>query len=80
MTMTPAAAAAALCGNAVLSSAVLHLGLGDCTIRLRSNSPALIDHLSDYFSHVVIAPRAANLEVVAVERDAPPKYRGAPFD
>lgn len=71
MTMTPVAAAATLRGDAVLTSDVLHLGLGDCTIYLRSNSTALIDRLSDYFSHVVIAPCDADLEIVAVERDAP---------
>jgi len=71
MTMTPADAAAALRGDAVLTSDALHLGLGDCTLRLRSNSTALIDRLADYFSHVAIAPRDADLEIVAVERDAP---------
>jgi HprK-related kinase B len=71
MTMTPAAAAAALRGDAVLISAELYLGLGDCSLRLRSNSTALIDNLKDYFGHVVIAPRDADLEIVAVERDAP---------
>jgi HprK-related kinase B len=71
MTMTAVAAAAALRGDAVLTSDVLHLGLGDCTIRLRSNSTALIDRLNDYFRHVVLAPRDTDLEVVAVERDAP---------
>jgi HprK-related kinase B len=71
MTMTPAAAAAALRGDAVLTSDALHLGLGDCSIRLRSNSTALIDRLNDYFAHVIIAPRDSDLEIVAVERDAP---------
>ncbi|MDC1287677.1 HprK-related kinase B [Gammaproteobacteria bacterium] len=71
MTMTPAAAAAALRGDAVLTSAALHLGLGDCRLRLRSNSTALIDRLRDYFGHVLIAPGDADLEIVAVERDAP---------
>jgi HprK-related kinase B len=71
MTMTPEAAAAALRGDAVLTADPLHLGLGDCSLRLRSNSQALIERLSDYFSHVVIAPRDADLEIVAVEREAP---------
>jgi len=71
MTMTPAAAAAALRGDAILTSDVLHLGLGDCTLRLRSNSTALIDGLSDYFGHVTIAPRDPDIEIIAIERDTP---------
>jgi len=71
MPMTPAAAAAALRGDAVLSSAALHLGVGDCSLRLRSNSSALIDSLSYYFSHVVIAPCSPDIDIVAVERDPP---------
>jgi len=71
MTMTPVAAAAALRGDAVLTSDVLYLGLQDCSLGLRSNSTALIDLLKDYFSHVVIAPCDPDLEIVAVERDAP---------
>jgi HprK-related kinase B len=71
MTMTPAAAAAALRGDAILTSDVLHLGLGDCTLRLRSNSAALIDGLSDYFGHVTTAPRDPDIEIIAIERAAP---------
>jgi HprK-related kinase B len=71
MTMTPAAAAAALRGNAVLIPDALHLGLGDCTLRLRSNSAALIEGLSDYFGHVSTAPRDPDIEIIAIERDAP---------
>ncbi|MCP4766905.1 MAG: HprK-related kinase B [Gammaproteobacteria bacterium] len=71
MTMTPAAAAVALRGDAVLTPDALHLGLQGCSLRLRSNSTALIDRLNDYFSHVVIAPCDPDLEIVAVERDAP---------
>jgi HprK-related kinase B len=69
--MTPAAAATALRGDADLVPASLYLGLGDCRLRLRSNSAALIEGLNDYFGHVVIAPCDADLEIVAVERDAP---------
>ena len=71
MTMTPTAAAAALRGNAILSPAALHLGVGNCTLRLRSNSAALIDGLSDYFGHVSIAPRDPDIDIIAIERDAP---------
>ncbi|MDX2316354.1 MAG: HprK-related kinase B [Gammaproteobacteria bacterium] len=71
MTMTPAAAAAALLGDAVLTPAELHLGLGGCTLRLRSNSRKLIDNLNDYFSPVAIAPCDPDLEIIAVERDEP---------
>ncbi len=71
MTMTPAAAAAALRGDAILTSDVLHLGLGDCTLRLRSNSTALIDCLSNYFGQFTIAPCDPDIEIIAIERDAP---------
>ena len=69
--MTPSAAAGALRGDAVLISDVLHLGLGDCTLRLRSNSTALLDGLSDYFGHVAIVARDPDIEIIAIERDAP---------
>ncbi|MGB5707065.1 MAG: HprK-related kinase B [Arenicellales bacterium] len=50
----------------------LTLGLGECTLRLRSNSKELIDTLRQYFSHVVVQTVASpNLEVIAIERDSP---------
>jgi len=49
----------------------LYLGLGKCTLRLRSNSQALLETLTDYFSHVVTDARSADISVVAIERDAP---------
>jgi HprK-related kinase B len=69
MTMTPASVAATLRGDAVLTSAAVHLGPGNCSLRLRSNSSALIENLSYYFSHVVIAPCSPDIDIVAVERD-----------
>jgi len=63
--------AAELTADAVLVEDALHLGLGDCTLRLRSNSVELLAGLRDYFGHVVVAPRDADLEVTAIEREAP---------
>jgi HprK-related kinase B len=71
MTMTPDEAAAALCGDAVTGPDALHLGLEGCSLRLRSNSEAVLKGLKDYFSHVVIEPCAADIDIVTIERDVP---------
>lgn len=47
----------------------LYLGLGDCTLRLRSNSTELIAKLSDYFGHVAVPAAEPDLDVVAIERE-----------
>jgi len=60
-----------LLGDAGAPKAELHLGLGDCTLRLRSNSAELIAGLRDYFGHVVVDPRQPDMDILAVERDAP---------
>ena len=49
----------------------LYLALGECTLRLRSNSRELVAELSDYFSHVAVDPVTPDIDVIAIERDAP---------
>jgi len=61
----------ALLGGAGALDAEIHLGPGDCTLRLRSNSDDLIAGLRDYFGHVIVEPRQPDMDVIAVERDAP---------
>ncbi len=63
--------AGALQNGASLCSDSLHLALSGCALRLRSNSAQLIAGLRDYFDHVVCAPAEPDLEVVAIEREAP---------
>lgn len=58
-------------GEAVLLPRTLLLALGDCRLRVASNSDALLDRLERYFHHVVTAGDHADIEVVAVERAAP---------
>jgi len=63
-------AAAVLQGDAVLCEDVLPLRLGDCCIRIRSNSPELIAELRDYFAHVVVQLEGVpDLEIIAIERE-----------
>ncbi len=49
----------------------LYLSLGACTLRIRSNSGELIDQLRGYFSPVAGPARDADIDVTAIERDAP---------
>lgn len=61
----------ALCGDAHLIDRALTLQLGECALRLSSNSAALIDRLARYFAHVTGTPGENDIEVVAIEREAP---------
>ena len=58
-------------GDATLCEDDLYLGLGECILRVRSNSPALISELTDYFSHVATDATDATMEIIAIERDPP---------
>ncbi len=71
MVDTEASAVSALRAEAPLCTDELFLALGECTLRLRSNSTQLLTLLADYFSHVVCEPLAHDIEVIAIERDAP---------
>ena len=70
MEMNITSVADALQNGARLSDEALYLGLGECTLRLRSNSAELIAKLRDYFGHVAVSATQADLEVVAIEREA----------
>jgi len=60
-----------LCDGAQLVDRTLHLKLGECALRLRSNSSELIVKLERYFSHAVTAAAEADIEIVAIERSEP---------
>ncbi|MES9957423.1 MAG: HprK-related kinase B [Sedimenticola sp.] len=60
-----------LYAGARLTERALYLALGGCTLCLRSNSDALIDQLTRYFSHAVGMEAEPDIEVVAIERDEP---------
>jgi len=64
-------AADLLIDSAQLTESVLYLKLGECKLRLNSNSEALIKQLQHYFSHVVSAPADPDIDIIAIERDAP---------
>ncbi len=49
----------------------LYIALMECTLRLRSNSAELLADLAGYFSHVACDPVAPDIDIVAIERDAP---------
>ncbi|MBT8117241.1 MAG: HprK-related kinase B [Gammaproteobacteria bacterium] len=58
-------------GGAELCADELCLAPGGCTLRLRSNSAELIALLADYFSHVAVAATVPEIDIIAIERDAP---------
>lgn len=49
----------------------LYIALIDCTLRVRSNSTALLADLAGYYSHVASDPVTPDIDIVAIERDAP---------
>ena len=63
--------AGVLLGDAQFCDDALSLGLGGCTLRVRSNSTVLIARLRHYFSHVPTGSGQADMEVIAIEREAP---------
>jgi HprK-related kinase B len=71
MDYTEESAVSALQGDAGLCADELYLALGDCTLRLRSNSTAVLADLGDYFSHVACAAKTPDIDIIAIERDAP---------
>ena len=71
MGYTEASAVSALQAKASLCTDELYLALSDCTLRLRSNSMELLAVLADYFSHITCAPVAHDIDMIAIERDAP---------
>lgn len=79
MQHTLESAAQALIGEASLSDEQLHLDLGECSLRLRSNSAPLILGLRDYFAHVLAdkGSETPDLDVIAI--DCPPPDIGLEF-
>jgi HprK-related kinase B len=71
MGYTEESAVSALQGDASLCADELYLALGDCTLRLRSNSTVVLADLADYFSHVASAANTPDIDILAIERDAP---------
>jgi HprK-related kinase B len=71
MDYTEASAVSALRRDARLCADELYLALGECTLRLRSNSTEVLADLADYFSHVVSDARPPDVDIIAIERDAP---------
>ncbi|GED23234.1 HprK-related kinase B [Halomonas halmophila] len=70
----PAGYAEILRGEARLLEAPLVLAMGDCSLRLRSNSPAMLERLGEYFAHcrcdaAEAPPECLDLEII---EGAPP--------
>lgn len=61
----------ALYDGAQLVEQTLYLTLGECRLRVRSNSAELLTKLEHYFSHVVAPASTADMEVIAIQRAAP---------
>jgi len=61
----------ALYNGATLCDESLYLALGECTLRIRSNSSEHIDQLTRYFSHAVGPESDPDIEIVAIERQEP---------
>jgi HprK-related kinase B len=71
MNDTAESTAIVLQNNETLCDDELYLAPGGCVLRIRSNSASLITALRDYFSHVVSEAAAPDIDVIAIERDAP---------
>jgi HprK-related kinase B len=71
MDYTEESAVSALQNEAPLCADELYMALGECTLRLRSNSTELVADLADYFSHVACDATTPDVDIIAVERDAP---------
>lgn len=69
--MDLASAATALRAEAHLCGDRLYLGMGECTLSVRSNSARLLAALRRNFVHVAGKTGRADLEVLAIECDAP---------
>jgi HprK-related kinase B len=61
----------ALQNDTPLCADELYLALGECILRLRSNSTELLAVLADYFSHVASDASTPDVDIIAIERDAP---------
>jgi len=57
--------------QAPLCADELYLALSGCVLRVRSNSAELLAGLADYFSHVASDAMTPDVDIIAIERDAP---------
>ncbi|MFG6178607.1 HprK-related kinase B [Halomonas sp. THAF12] len=71
MKASQAALAETLIGDAEPLERSLVLDMGRATLAIRSNSAALLDVLGDYFAHCRSPESTADVEVLAIEREAP---------
>lgn len=71
MISTAAECAAKLMHGYTLGQQSVCIGLGGWSLRIRSNSAALLEQLADYFSHVAVAEATSGSEVVAIECASP---------
>jgi HprK-related kinase B len=71
MGFTVDSAVSELQDDASLCADELYLAPGECVMRVRSNSPQLLATLADYFSHVAGSPVTPDVDILAIERDAP---------
>lgn len=60
-----------LLGRHILIRDSLRFSIGEFSIRIRSNSSKLLSHLADYFSHFAEPSGHAEVELIAIEADAP---------
>lgn len=63
--------ASALRNGSPLCDDALYLRVGQCTLRVLSNSAQLLALLRDYFAHVVSTAVTPDIEVIAIERAGP---------
>lgn len=71
MDLNLASVASALQGDEQLCDDELYLQLGECKLRLRSNSAEFITKLRLYFMHVAGDAGPPDLDLIAIEREAP---------
>jgi len=71
MDYTTESAVSALQNKAQLCDDELYLAPGGCMLRLRSNSEELLADLAGYFSHVRSDAKTPDIDIIAIERDAP---------
>ena len=71
MDLSVDSAVSELLEKAPLSADELYLAPGECVLRVRSNSTELLADLADYFSHVTCEATTPDIDIIAIERDAP---------
>lgn len=67
--------------DAIFHDDSLLLNLGECSIRLRSNSKPMLNRLGKYFQHILNKTGTANIEIAAIEAptaDLPLTFRDWP--